>query len=181
MADIRDGQTWVVLELTRTGENKVDDGTLETRIRKDLILSEEHPIFVPATTYRKDGKTITTHLMEGYVFIATGLEETEYFRLEKKAYVNKVMTSMSAAGVRVLSTIPNQRIHQIRLKLRDILSEGIEAGLDVEIVDGTYSKLSGEVLGLHDDHAFVFFNLRSLKIIAKIPRVFLVEAEDGGS
>jgi transcription antitermination factor NusG len=171
----------VVLELTRTGENKVDDGTLESRIRKDLALDETYPIFIPAATYRKNGKIITTHLMEGYVFIAAGLAEVEYFQLEKKVYASKVMTSIGPSSIRVLSTIADQRIAEMRHQLREILSEGIEIGMHVEVQDGTYARLEGEVLGVEAESAFVFFNLRSLKIIAKIPRVFLLEVPNGGA
>lgn len=160
------------------GETKVDEGTLEARLRKDLKLDDDFPVFIPAATYRKDNKTITTHLIEGYAFVASGLPEVDYFVLERRAYVNQVMTTMSESGMRVLSTIPDQRVQELKHKLRVIVSEGITLGMQVEVIDGTYSKLIGEVVGLEDDYALVYFCLRSLKVIAKIPRVFLMEAGD---
>ena len=82
--DRRDALTWVAIELTRRGEARVEEGTIEEQIRQDLGVDESYPVFVPSMCYQKGGKKMTLHLMEGYVFVASGLPETKFFSLEKK-------------------------------------------------------------------------------------------------
>ena len=171
--DHRDKQTWVTVELSRLGEQKIEEGTLEATLRKDLSVDEDWPLFVPATTYVKNGKKVTIHLLEGYVFVGSGLTEVQYFALEKKSLVNQVMSSKGVNGIRVLNTIRQSHIDEMKHKLRELVSEDIDIGTKVKVLDGTYSELEGEVLGVEDDHVFVKLDLRSLSVITPIPRIFL--------
>lgn len=174
--DHRDEPTWIAIELTRLGETKVEDGTLESAIRKDLGVDGNFPLFVPATGYTKNNRTITIHLMEGYVFVGSGLSETEYFNLEKKPYIGQVMsTRPHAHKMRVLSVIEDNHIQEMRTKLRSLASADIEVDAEVRITEGPYKYLEGSVLGLDADNAFVKIKLRSLEVIATIPRIFLEE------
>ena len=63
MPDKRDQKTWVILELTRQGEQKVADGVFEGVIRKAMQLDPSHGVFIPSMTYRKAGRIVTLHLM----------------------------------------------------------------------------------------------------------------------
>lgn len=179
--DQRDDLTWIAIELTRQGEAKVEDGTLAASLRSDLDVGDDHPVFVPSMVYRTGGRLITLHLMEGYVFVASGLPETQYFSLEKRPYVSQVMSGPGGPhGMRVLSVIPNSNILELQSKLRGLVASDIEIGASVSIHDGRYHGLDGTVLGLADEDAFVYVNLRSIKIIATVPLVFL-EAQDPDS
>lgn len=178
--DRRDDLTWIAIELTRQGEAKVEDGSIIGALRSDLEVGEEHPIFVPSVVYWTGGRQVTLHLMEGYVFVASGLPETRYFNLEKKPYVSQVMSSLGGPHrMRVPSVIPNSNIEDLRSKLRGMVASDIEVGAHVSILDGKYRGLEGRVLELDQEDAFVHVQLRSIKIIATIPRVFL-EAQDEG-
>lgn len=173
MADRRDGTTWVVLELTRQGEKLVEDGGLAEDIRKILDVEDEWPVFIPARVYQKKGKRVTIHLMEGYAFVATGLDEVRYFRLEQTKIVSQVLATRGARGIRALSTIPDTRVAELRSQLNAEVAADIIPGMRVLVTDGVYSKLEGIVLDTQGDHATVHFELRSLEVISRIPKVFL--------
>ena len=173
MADRRDRTTWVALELTRHGEKLVEDGTLAAELRKLLDVEEEWPVFIPARVYEKKGKRVTVHLMEGYAFVSTGLDEVRYFRLEHSKLVEQVMATRSTRGIRVLSVIPDTKVSDLRRQLNEEVASDIIPGMVVTVTDGTYSKLEGIVMDTEGDHAVVRFELRSLEVISKIPKVFL--------
>lgn len=177
MVDRRDVSTWVAIELTKFGEKKVQDGQIIQTIREDLGVGEDLEVFIPAATYRRGSKTVTVHLIEGYIFVSSGLPEVRYFALEKKPYVSKVLsTNSSPHGMRSLGVVPNSEIKNLRKQLRALTIADISKGEKVQVVEGMYKKLDGKILGLDDDHALVNIELRSLSIIARIPRVFLESA-----
>jgi len=168
----------VILELTRTGEQKAEDGDLEKSLRRALR-SELLDIFIPSCTYKKGGRTVTVHLMEGYAFVSYEMEETVYFGLEQKADVKNVMSSKSPSGIRVPHTLPNSEIQRMRDQLRSIILGDVEIGACVAVTDGTYKGLEGQVLDLEKDFAILRIEMRSLSVVTKIPQVFLeVEADE---
>lgn len=176
MPDQRDGTTWVVLELTRQGEKLVEDGTISNEIRKTLEIDDSWPVFVPSRAYVKNGKRVVVHLMEGYVFVATGLDEVVYFRLEQTKLVQQVMSSRGSRGIRRLETITDREVAELRKQLNQEVAADIIPGMKVLVTDGIYSKLEGIVLDTEGDHAVIHFELRSLKVISKVPKVFLETA-----
>jgi len=172
--DKRDALTWIAIELTYLGEAKVEESTLEVTLRQDLQVGAAFPIFVPAKTYLKANKPITLHLMEGYVFVGTGLPDTTYFGLEKKPYVAQIMSSTNGPNrIRTLSTIPNSYVENLRKKLRQLAVADVGPDSEVRVSDGTYKALEGRVLGVRGDHAYVLIQLRSIEIIATVPLAFL--------
>jgi transcription antitermination factor NusG len=126
-------------------------------------------------TYRKGGKLLTVHLMEGYCFLASGLAEVKYFALERLPYVNSVMSVQGGPHrMRVLSVLPNREIESLRKKLTQQLAADIEEESWVRVVRGKFRGLEGKVLWLYgEQHAYVAFQLRSLHRVSPIPRVFL--------
>lgn len=174
MADRRDSTTWVVLELTRHGEKLVEESSLEVELRRALDVNEDWPVFVPARLYEKKGRTVTVHLMEGYAFVASGLEEVRYYRLEQTKIVEQVLSERRGkSGLRVLSTIPDSRVTELRRQLNEEVASDIIPGMTVLVTDGIYSRLEGTVIDTEGDYAIVRFELRSLKTISKVPKVFL--------
>lgn len=173
MADRRDGPTWVILELTRQGEKLVESGTFETDLRRSLRVDEDWPVFVPARSYERKGRRSTVHLLEGYAFVGSGLDEIHYFKLETGRLVSRVMCDLTASGMRVLRTVSDAEVADMRRKLNAEVATDIMPGMAVVVTDGTYSKLEGTVVDIEGDHAVVRFELRSLKVITKLPKVFL--------
>jgi len=177
--DHRDDLTWVAIELSWQGERLVSEGTLEEVLRRDLGIEDTHPVFIPATTYVKNGKTITIHLMEGYVFVGNGLDEVRYFALEQQFYVHSVMSASGGPHrIRVLSVLPNSDIQNLRNQLHAQQAADIEVDTWVRVVRGKFRGLEGKVLRLDGDkHAYVDFRLRSLHRITPLPRAYLEVAE----
>lgn len=172
--DQRDARTWVVLELTRAGEGKVDEGGLEGLLREALSVDDKYPVFIPAVLYTRGTKRVAIQLMEGYAFVATGLPEVAYYKLEHSCpYVRQVLTVDDPHGMRVLSVIPNTSILEMRRSLHEQIACDIKKGMHVNVTEGLYSALEGEVLEVGDNDAHVRITLRSLDLIVRIPRVFL--------
>jgi hypothetical protein len=163
----------VTLELTHHGEAAVEEGTFAESIRAELGVDEDWPVFVPVRAFEKRGRRVTVHLMEGYAFIATGLDEIRYFRLEQTKLVNHVLASRGSRGMRVLAVISDATVAELRRQLNEEVASDIVPGMEVLVTDGTYCKLRGIVTDTEGDHAVVRFELRSLRILSKIPKVFL--------
>lgn len=171
MADRRDATTWVALELTKFGEKLVEEGTFAAELRRELRLEEGHPIFVPARSYDQKGKAHP--LLEGYAFVASGLDEVAYFRLEQTKLIEQVMHVRNARGIKVLWTISDEEVNKLRRQLNEEASADIVPGMEVTVTEGVFAKVSGKVVDTVGDHAIVLFELRSLQVLRKVPKVFL--------
>lgn len=177
--DQRDACTWIALELNRLGETKIEEGTLATSIRHDLGVGPDFPVFIPAVTYLKSGKPTTMYLMEGYVFVASGLDETAYFALERRPYVEAVMSSLAGPyKIRTLHTIPDAEVARLKKQLRELTGNDIRVNDWVKATEGSYMSLEGRVLEIVGDNASVNIQLKSIKVIATIPRICLEVVEE---
>ena len=173
--DKRDVTTWIAIELSPLGEQKVKEGTLESTLRQDLGADSNFPIFIPATTFYKDSRTVSIILMEGYAFVSSGLPDVRYFSLEKRGYVSQILsTTAGKHNVRVLVSMPDSKIQALREKLSRLLSAEVEVGSTVRITGGKYRNLDGPVIGFDSKgNAIVTIKLRSWIRNAHIPQVFL--------
>lgn len=176
--DTRDQRTWVVLEVTSLGEQKIDDGSLDSALRRDLDVDESFPVFIPAVHTMRLGRQVTIHLMEGYVFVASGLDDYRYIALERKPYINKVLTVRQPGGLRQLQVLPDRKIQELQQSMRDTLSQDVREGSRAVVTGGNYNNLTGEVLRIVGDWAVLHFSFRSADVIAKVPRAMLVAQED---
>lgn len=177
--DLRDSQTWVVLELTRAGEQKCEDGSLEQLLRNALQVRPDYPVFIPALFHSGGPKKTSIHLMVGYAFVQSGLTDSLYYSLETSTpYVKKVLSTRSPSGLRVLSVIPNKSVLEMREQLAQSVASDIQAGLSVTIEDGDFAKLDGRVLQVVGNIAHVHISLRSIEIKAPIPCSFLRPSDE---
>lgn len=171
--DVRDKTTWIALELSKAGEAKAVQGTLAEALRSALSIPDTHPIFVPYANYSKGGRTVSVRLIEGYAFIASGLTETRYFSLERGPFVESVMSSRGAHNLRTLQTVPDEKIRGMMDQLRSQVSQDLEVGEHVRIIGGNYLHLDGEVVELYEDKAAVRITLRSIDVLAWLPKIFV--------
>ena len=178
MADRRDDPSWVAVELTPSGETLVVEGSIAKTLRRDLSVSEEHGVFVPAKAMVRGGSRTLFHLMEGYVFVESGLDEVAYFALENRSYVNKVLSTVGGSGLRTLHVISDAQVREMRRKLLGMVTADIPLGSMVLIEEGQYKNLEGKVLGAEGDDAFVRITLRSLDIVVTTPKIFLSEKSE---
>lgn len=176
--DRRDEQTWVAVELTIHGERLMEEGSLEGVLRRDLGVASDYPIFIPAITYKKNGMNVTLHLLESYVFLSSGLDEILYFALERKPYVERVMSTTGGPyQMRVLSVLPNREIENLRSQLHKQLSLDVVEGSWVTVARGKFKGLTGQVISVEDKDVYVRFQLRSLDRVAHLPRAYLEVGE----
>lgn len=114
---------------------------------------------------------ITLHLMEGYAFVGAGLPDTQYFALERRPYVNQVIST--PGRMRVLNSVHNAKIEELRLQLRQMVAADIQDGEIIRVTGGSYRNLEGEVVQVKGNEAIIRIKLRSLELVAIIPVVFL--------
>ena len=172
--DDRDLISWVAVELSPIGESKLEDGSIERIIRKTIKLDECHPIFIPKATYQEDDETISLHLLDGYVFIQSGLPEVTYFKLEYTPYVTKVLSRVGSSGVRALSVVPDRIINDMRDQISCLSVNDLRKGDVVTVVDGMYKGLDVSVMEICSDQALVrTHGLRSIDIVTSIPIGYL--------
>lgn len=176
--DERDNLTWVVFELTRAGEKLAQEGLLESFLRKTLK-TPDHEIFVPYLSYRYDGRVSLFNVMEGYAFVASGLDERLYFKATVDSpYLKSVLSYRSLGSGVVLQTVPDIKIRELRDNLAKMVAVEIREGMRVEITRGTCLGLVGVVQSLTDEDAFVLIQMRTLRTIRTIPRFALFPLGD---
>lgn len=170
--DGRDQRTWIAVELSKIGESQVDSPIFQQFIRDELLKApSEHPVFVPVFTHTRANRTVTYRLMEGYVFVASGLPEVAYFRMENHPYVESVVSVTDERKMRVLATIPDRQIEDLKAKLRGMTNADIEVGSRVRVDEGVYSGIEAVVEDSWDDYVVVSVSLRSLRLVTSVPKV----------
>lgn len=163
-----DEPTWVVVSLTPAGEAAVLKGLVEEKIRKEMSLPADHEVFVPALPARKESAAVV--LMPGYVFVRSGLEEATYFRLERaRCGFFDAVSSRKMRGLRVLLTVKNHKVEELKASLRNLNSAIFREGEEVKVVRGILEGLSGTVVDRRGSEVGVVFKFRSLETIRYFP------------
>lgn len=164
---------WVIVELSSRGEKKDKhelEEVLQDRVDRDV------EIFIPSTSFWKNDDCVTIWLMEGYIFFEAGHPASFYFDLEGSPYISKVLTRDDPSG-RYLLYIDQEEIESLKSRLREQSMKNIEEGDQVEIKEGTYESLRGEVFDLPEDQEEVYVKVTELgaldEIIIEIPEAFL--------
>ena len=169
--DQRDDLTWVVLELTETGERLAEEGLLERHLRKVLQCGPEHPVFVPYTVIVRHKRRSVINVIEGYAFVATGLPDTAYLRLPTRSpHIKKVMHRRGVDHFVTLTPVPNKSVLDLKVRLRKLISQDIEIGSDVRVHEGLHRGLVGQVVAVFESDAFVLIKMRTLETIRVFPR-----------
>jgi len=170
---------WIAVELSPLGDQKVEEGKLDSILRSLLPKSDSPiPIFIPAAQIHKNGRPYTYRLMEGYAVIDGSLRDTDYFKLERTPYVDSVMSFPSEESIRSCKRIPNSDIKVLQDKLYSISSTNLSVGNWVSILNGSYARMEGEVVSIRESVADVLIELRSLKMIVPISKSSLEIQEE---
>lgn len=175
--DDRDLRTWVVYELTPSGEEIAHTGALEKHLRS-LLKAPALDVFVPYVSYTYESRVALFNVMEGYCFVSTGLDERSYFSISHDSpYLRKVLHT-KCGGSNVLMTVPESSVQSLRDKLSHMVAEEIKEGMQVKVSRGVCQGLTGQVLSLESDTASVLIQMRTLNTIRTIPRFALIPVED---
>jgi hypothetical protein len=170
--DERDAQTWAVVELSRAGERLVEEGKMEGVLRHLLKCPPSHPIFVPAVFYpslHQDEPPIVLSVTEGYVFIAAGLPDQNLYALEQHPYFRRVLATIDG-GYRVLRTVPDSSLEELRKGLANLVASSITAGMSVTILHGLLMGLEGRIVNETSDSVDVYVELRSIRLLRRLPK-----------
>lgn len=175
--DERDNKTWVVYELTSAGETLAEEGQLERHLRS-LFKDDCPEIFVPYLTYYCDGRLTLFNVIEGYCFVASRLDEREYFHvLLNNPYLRNVLhTPGGTRSGPVLHTVTEENVLDLRRQLSAMLD--IREGMEVEVTRGTCKGLTGLVLGVNEEYVHLLLTLRTLKTIRTVPRYAVLPKGD---
>ena len=176
--DNRDESTWVVYELTGSGERLASEGLLENYLRETLGLEPDHRVFVPYLAYQYGTRSSVFNVMEGYCFVASGLDEGIYLGSTQESQYLRSVLSAQMGGRTVLMTVPDSSVEELRDRLGQMVAVEIEEGMIVEIVRGQYRGLEGRVVSLTDVMAHILIELRTLRTIRTIPRFALLPRGD---
>ncbi len=175
--DARDEITWLILELTPQGESAAEDGLLEGVLRDHGDLDQGHPVFIPCMACTHKGVRSVISVMEGYAFVASGVDDSFFDRLRSTPYVRRVMTR--GTGIRrVVETIPDAKIRDLRKNLNEMVGAEILVDMEVRIIDGPLIGIVGKVVEIYGDQASVLVEMRSLYAIKDFPRFFLHPVSD---
>lgn len=176
--DERDAATWVVLELTEAGERLAEEGALDAHLRAVLECPDNHPVFVPYTVITRHGRRSVINVIEGYVFVASGLSDLAYFSLPSKSpHIKSVLHTHASGRVKTLSTVPDRSVADLQQRLRKMISREIEIGSEVRVHDGLHRGLVGRVVDVHGEDAFVFIKMRTIETVRVFPRYTLRPAD----
>ena len=176
--DQRDEITWVVYELTHAGERLASDGELEGYLRRALKLDASHPVFVPYLTFQYGSRCSVFNVMEGYCFVASGLDDRAYVAVVSESPYLRNVLSTKGRGTITLMTVPHSSVIELQTRMGEMVAVEIEAGMVVEIVRGQYQGLEGQVVSLTAEMAHVLIELRTLRTIRTIPRFALLPRGD---
>ena len=168
-----DVERWVVLELTRAGEVRAIDGTLDPYLRGKLELPPSHPVVIPYAKFSRGPRAVIIKVLEGYAFVATGLPEVRYFSLEGDSCIAGVLCSRGRHSMKVLQVVDDCQIQSLREKLKSQISYNIDVDMEVNVVGGTFTGLSGRVVAVFPDHVQVYFEFKSRCVMAKIEKALI--------
>lgn len=171
--DERDAQTWVVLELTRAGERLLEEGKMEATLRRQLNCGDAHPIFIPAVFYppiRPDDVPVILSVTEGYVFVAAGLPDGDFYALETTPFVKKVLSARGPGGMRVLMTVPDHSLAELRQGLDKLVASSISLGMNVRVQYGILAGLEGAIISDNGDTVDIYVEMRSLRLLRRLPK-----------
>ena len=170
--------SWAIIELTRLGERKAEDGTLAPLIRDAMSLPSDHPVFIPSKTYVSGGRRITIHLMEGYAFIGSDGRDLPQPSRTDQPYAKRLLTTPTANGGRVLSVLPDTKVLEMERDLARHVGDDSGVGSNVSITNGIYARMEGEVVDTTPTgNLIIRFRMRSLDLIAEVPRSFTVPCD----
>jgi len=171
--DERDEKTWVVYELTSAGETCAADGQLEAHLRT-ILKTPKLEVFVPYLTFTYDSRVAFFNVMEGYCFVASGLDDRLYFSVVYDSpFLKSALHTKVGEHNRILMTVPDSKVQELRDKLAHMVAVEIQEGMRVRVTRGICQNLVGEVIGLDGDNAHVLISLRTLQSIRIIPRFAL--------
>lgn len=164
---------WIIIELSELGESA---SHLELQNALTEMLGDDIEFFIP-TYYERVGSYVSQNtIIEGYVFVMDGRDtRVKLANLHEYRYFRCVLGS----GNKV-HTVGSRVVGNIKRKLKKSLSKKLNIGVKVRILDGTFSGLEGEVIGLEDNGRRIIVHIHrpSRDMIVPVPSTSIEEIND---
>ena len=161
---------WLIIELSEQS-----DGCTYSEIVTNIhnLFGEDVEFFIPTYQEKMGSYTSSCTLFDGYVFI----KDTEDIRsslldLHDYRMFSKVLESHGHAH-----TINSNDIGIMKRKLKKSIKRKISIGSKVKILEGIFSNLPGEVVGIDDGGKKIMVRIKTLsrEMIAPLPSTSVVE------
>lgn len=154
---------WLIFELNESA------GSDYHEIAEALVnfFGDDADFFIPIHHEQMGSYVSKSVLMEGYVFVRDTPEIREVIPSirEQRVLVNPLFMGGK------LQTVDSHTIGALKRKLKNSIKKKIQVGTQVEIMEGVFKKLTGEVMNVHDGGKKMTVKIHRLsrEIIAPLP------------
>jgi len=162
---------WLILELSDSASSDYHE------IAESLIsfFGDDADFFIPIHHEKMGSYISKSVLMEGYVFVrdTPSIREIIPEIKEKRMFIGPLFLGGK------IQTVDSNTIGSLKRKLKSSIKKKIQIGSKVEIIDGVFKKLTGEVLNVHDNGKKLTIKIHRLtrEIIAPLPTTSVKEIE----
>lgn len=162
---------WLVIELTEQGES-ADYRELENAI---IEIFGNIDFFIPIYHEEIGSYISTCTLFEGYIFIKDLPKNRDKVdEVKNNRFFSKILGSKTK-----FYSVDSKVVESLREKLQNSVKKILKPGTYVEILEGIFQNLLGEVIGVEDDGKRVMVKIKTLsrEIITPIPSTEVREFE----
>ena len=149
---------WLALKLTHVGEN-TDEYILREHLK--TAFGTRVDIFFPFKS-PKEHYTKKVSVLDGYIFVRSGDNTEPTFSAYN--YYFEIVNSGS-------SYVSDERIKELRLKLKSMCEDIFFENEYVKIIDGPYEDLDGSIIRVNRDSVVVNVSLRSRTLLVEVPKI----------
>jgi len=161
---------WLILEISEQ-----NSGLSYTEIVSNIkeLFGSGVDYFIPEYQEKMGSYTSTCALFEGYVFIRDGEETRD--RLTNIRDFRIFAKALECRGR--LQTVSSSDIGVLKRKLNKATKKKLSIGSRVKVLEGIFSNLIGEVVGIDEDGKKVMVRIKTLsrEMIAPVPSTSIEE------
>lgn len=161
---------WLILELN---DNFEDISYQEIEVAIIMAFGDGVDYFIPIYHECVGSYTTTSILMEGYAFVKDCPEIRQNINnLQEHKIFSRVLNYSGR-----YQTVNSNIIGGLKRKLKNSLKRKFSAGTKVQVLEGVFKNLIGEVIGIEDSGTKIMVRIKriSREIIAPIPSTLLKE------
>lgn len=166
---------WVIVQLTPAGEKEKDLNVFSRSIQR--YLKKPLEVFIPAVSQKVRQESRTTFYMDGYIFVIFE-PNVNYLKLQDTPLFSSVLRAPAKKQI-IYHLLDDSQLNGMRAGMNAMRVHKLNIGDQVQVMHGVYKKLSGIISYVSDDgeHAQVYINLRSKKLLIDFPSSYLKKIE----
>lgn len=161
---------WMILELSEQGIS-LSYSEIVACIKE--LFGDDVDFFLPVRQEKMGSYTSTCSLFDGYAFIRDG-EKTRSCLINLKDFraFSKVLSCRGH-----IQTVDSNAIGVLKRKLDKALKKSLGIGSKVKVLEGVFSNLVGEVVGIDDGGKKITVKIKTLsrEMIAPVPSTSIEE------